>query len=458
MKCVNQSCDAGTGACTSCGLGKQGPKCDEACMPGYYGINCELSCGHCKFSSPCYVEDGRCPTGCEVGWKGLACQQESAVEETPSEGLVQSLQIGIGSGVGVLVCFLIIAGFFCWYRHHPRAKHAKTEAPVIFRDGAVNIQTQPVSTVTNDNQSSSNSSMNENSMLLGNKPDGSKVRLLNMITKGQFCSVYAGEITQSGRKNRCCVKLVQLKDVPDTKVTLQRLSKEAEMLAIVGPHLNITSLLSTYQNTDMFYIALDSYGETGLLEYLHALQSGDLTASIICQLLQFAIDVCCGLCHIHKAKVKHRALQAAHVYLTSTPVAKIGDFNWAERFEPEPSDGPSMMHQLPDAYQSWLAPESLMDQKFSLKSDIWCLGMLMWEMFTLGQQPYDGLDLEAHKQAMKNGTRPSKPADAHFTLYRTMKSCWRYDGEGRPTADQILQQLLDFQGQFASAGSMVVDV
>ena len=42
----------------------------------------------------------------------------------------------------------------------------------------------------------------------------------------------------------------------------------------------------------------------------------------------------------------------------------------------------------------WMPPESMLYGKFSVESDIWAFGILLWEVFTFGQQPYFGLDNE----------------------------------------------------------------
>ena len=42
----------------------------------------------------------------------------------------------------------------------------------------------------------------------------------------------------------------------------------------------------------------------------------------------------------------------------------------------------------------WMAPESIMYGKFTMATDVWSFGVVMWEVFTYGQQPYVGLSNE----------------------------------------------------------------
>ena len=53
----------------------------------------------------------------------------------------------------------------------------------------------------------------------------------------------------------------------------------------------------------------------------------------------------------------------------------------------------------------WMAPESIMYGKFTMATDVWSFGIVMWEVFTYGQQPYVGLtNEEVISSVTKQGT------------------------------------------------------
>ncbi|XP_025108636.1 multiple epidermal growth factor-like domains protein 6 [Pomacea canaliculata] len=72
----NSVCDTVTKACPAgCESGWQGPRCDQTCAAGTYGRDCKLQCGHCRRSVHCDHVNGTCKLGCVDGFQGKLCRQ-----------------------------------------------------------------------------------------------------------------------------------------------------------------------------------------------------------------------------------------------------------------------------------------------------------------------------------------------------------------------------------------------
>jgi len=113
---------------------------------------------------------------------------------------------------------------------------------------------------------------------------------------------------------------------------------------------------------------------------------------------------------------------------------------------------------------SYSAPEMMMEQKFSLASDVFSFGICLYELFTL-REPWDfpsTLPIMSLLFAIcTQNVRPKIPADMPAPTQKLLTACWDKDPGRRPTMDHVIQGLMglppyELPGYGGDSGSSVV--
>ena len=81
----------------------------------------------------------------------------------------------------------------------------------------------------------------------------------------------------------------------------------------------------------------------------------------------------------------------------------------------------------------WMAPESIRDGKFTSQSDVWSYGVVLWEIATLAELPYQELSVKEVVLHVKSGQHLSTPENCSDFLGGQMLDCWQADPNSRPT-------------------------
>ncbi|XP_054166017.1 vascular endothelial growth factor receptor 1-like [Oppia nitens] len=159
-----------------------------------------------------------------------------------------------------------------------------------------------------------------------------------------------------------------------------------------------------------------------------------------CDLLCYAFQCARGMQYLAHRKLIHRDLAARNVLLAEDNIVKICDFGLAKdvyKYDNyvKKNDGP-----LPI---KWMAIESIRDKVFTSKSDVWSFGILLYEFFTLGGNPYPGIEIdEEFYKRLKSGYRMEKPDFAPKEIYELMTHCWSAEPKERPD----FMEIADFIG------------
>lgn len=86
------------------------------------------------------------------------------------------------------------------------------------------------------------------------------------------------------------------------------------------------------------------------------------------------------------------------------------------------------------------APETLKKGTFSVKSDVWSFGVLVWEIFNDGNIPFNYMSNKEVANAVPAGERLGK-ADCPDEVYKILMKCWKQDPAERPSFEQLLKEL-----------------
>ncbi|XP_070551573.1 fibroblast growth factor receptor 3-like [Ptychodera flava] len=222
--------------------------------------------------------------------------------------------------------------------------------------------------------------------------------------------------------------------------------KEIDLMKSIGTHPNIVSLLDCCTEYEPFYMIME-FMEGGNLQgilrnnrsalgsaYTNVNISNENKTLTSADLVTFAHQVSSGMEYLASRECVHRNLAARNVLLDKNIVCKIYDFGLALGVVDKPQYERKTKGKLTIR---WMAMESIKDGVFTTKSDVWSFGVVLWEIVTMGNIPYQGMSEQEVTSSLREGYRMPKPSHCEKELYSTILSCWDKNPEKRPTFSEL---------------------
>jgi len=216
---------------------------------------------------------------------------------------------------------------------------------------------------------------------------------------------------------------------------IKKFLREVEILKQLS-HPNVIQLYAMCTREKPIYIITELPKHGNLLEYLR----GDGCSLEFPQLVNMMTQVAVGMAYLGEKNYIHRDLAARNIVVAEGLVCKVADFSSAQAI----SLGTYEKYAGTKLPIKWTAPEVMQSSCFTVKSDVWSFGILMYEFITHGRFPYPGMDNPQVVQALKTGYRMSCPMGCPEQLYEIMADCWKEDAASRPTFETLQCRLEEF--------------
>jgi beta-lactam-binding protein with PASTA domain/tRNA A-37 threonylcarbamoyl transferase component Bud32 len=267
--------------------------------------------------------------------------------------------------------------------------------------------------------------------MIGRLIDG-RYQVRSRIARGGMATVYLA--TDLRLERRVAVKVMHGHLADDSQFK-QRFIQEARSAARLA-HPNVVNVFDQGQDSESAYLVMEYLPGITLRDLLE--EYGSLTPQ---QMIDITEAVLAGLGAAHKAGILHRDLKPENVLLADDGRIKIGDFGLARATSANTATGAALLGTI-----AYLSPELVTRGLADTRSDIYAVGIMMYEMLT-GEQPFTGEQpmQVAYRHANEplpapSSKNPKVPRELdELVLWATAK-----DPEQRPAdARALLDQLRD---------------
>uniref|UniRef100_A0A3Q1AMC6 Tyrosine-protein kinase n=1 Tax=Amphiprion ocellaris TaxID=80972 RepID=A0A3Q1AMC6_AMPOC len=237
---------------------------------------------------------------------------------------------------------------------------------------------------------------------------------------------------------------VAVKTLKPGTMTVEAFMEEANVMKTLQ-HDRLVRLYAVVTKTEPIYIITEYMANGSLLDFL----KGDLGCKVqLPKLIDFSAQIAEGMAYIERKNYIHRDLRAANVLVSESLLCKIADFGLARVIE----DDEYSAREGAKFPIKWTAPEAINYGTFTIKSDMWSFGVLLYEIITYGKIPYPGMTKGEVMSSVQRGYRMPQPDNCPKELYDIMMSCWKNRPEDRPTFEYMQSVLDDFytatEGQY----------
>lgn len=267
-----------------------------------------------------------------------------------------------------------------------------------------------------------------------------RYEILEVIGTGGMAVVYKA---MCHRLNRYVAVKILRDELANDAEFRQRFQTEAQAVAMLS-HPNIVSVYDVSHSEGVEYIVMELIEGVTLMQYMK--KKGALGWK---EALHFAVQISKALEHAHEKGIVHRDIKPQNIMILKDGTIKVADFGIAALESAQEKKSDQTVGSV-----HYIAPEQARGEQPDPRSDIYSLGVVLYEMLT-GKMPYDGDTAEqvARKHIVGNAIPPQElNPDIPDELAEITLKAMSADIDARyQSASELLSDLEDFRKQQAAA-------
>ncbi|XP_036385586.1 BDNF/NT-3 growth factors receptor-like [Megalops cyprinoides] len=261
------------------------------------------------------------------------------------------------------------------------------------------------------------------------------------LGEGAFGKVFLAECHNlSPDQEKILVAVKTLKEASENGRT--DFQREAELLTNLQ-HEHIVTFYGVCVEGDPLIMVFEYMKHGDLNKFLRshgpdaALMDGQHSAQVEltqAQMLHIAQQIAAGMVYLASQHFVHRDLATRNCLVGENLLVKIGDFGMSRDVYSTDYYRVGGHTMLPIR---WMPPESIMYRKFTTESDVWSLGVVLWEIFTYGKQPWYQLSNNEVIECITQGRVLQRPRTCPKEVYDLMLGCWQREPHMRLNIKEI---------------------
>lgn len=239
---------------------------------------------------------------------------------------------------------------------------------------------------------------------IGKKLDG-RYEIIELIGVGGMADVYRAKDIM---ENRVVAVKILKSEYAENDEFVRRFRNESKAIAVLS-HPNIVKIFDVGYDNEMQYIVMEHIDGITLKEYIE--QQGLLKWR---DCVHFTIQILRALQLAHDRGIVHRDIKPQNVMLMSDGSIKVMDFGIAMFSRQDHTLSEKTMGSV-----HYVSPEQARGSRTDEKSDIYSVGVMMYEMLT-GRKPFDG-DTPVAVALKHMNDEPTKPTEYVSSLYEGLE-------------------------------------